>query len=739
MKINTLCLDEESVSILSYSNVDSSWFNNFIIPNNSLIRRVCVGDNIYLLSNKASSDSKLLIINIQEHKFFSELTDKEKEICFDRIIHIALSKMGNYVIPKTAWGKYVAGNKIAVYASKRTDLRVYFDTNPSDTNHIYAFDINNESIPLESVVYDDAPFINAIIDYDEALTNKQSLCSSVTEDKVVNHGIELTSDFRNTRYEYHSLEQWYEKTLTDEQLDFVNKPYDEPVRLKGAAGTGKTLALTVKYLRDILRFEDQQEKKNFLFLTHSHATSQTVMDLIQSMDTNYRYGNLKYINCEVASLYDFAQDILNYNFKKINPISTDGLEGRLMQKELISSSITAKLNDLRFKASILQKCSPSFIEYITNTEKRERFILDIANEISCVLDAENIYIGSQNTDKYLHGSREPWQMHLENEHERNAALEIHDYYKRQISELNMLSMDQMIADLNRYLSSHEWSFLKKDKGYDAIFIDELHCFTRPERMVFHELCRADKPHLFMAYDLKQSTNESLINSMKPDTTGSALFKPTGVGKTQLVELTKVFRYSKEIADFLCDLDNAFPALDLASEWSKLQLDTNQKNGELPQLRVYDSNLNMIDSIFEDAYKISQDINKRVAVLCINESLFSSYAQAGRIKRFHEPIISRDEIIKLNKVKRKCIFSRPEYVAGLQFDVVFVINVDRNEVDEVEVNCGQYRRFISQLYLASSRAKTKLIIASTNERRGPAKIILNCIKNGTLLNDDKFEC
>ncbi|ULH04001.1 UvrD-helicase domain-containing protein [Aeromonas caviae] len=738
MKINTLCLDEEAVSILSYSNIDSAWFNGFIIPDNNLIRRATVEDSIYLLSRKATLNSKLLVINVQDDKFFSVLNDKEKEICFDRIIHIALSKMGNYVIPKTAWGKYVSGNKIAVYASKKTDLRVYFDTNPSETNHIFAFDINNESIPLESVAYDETPFINAVINYDEALTNTLNLPTSIQEDKVANHGIELTSDFRNTRYEYHSLEQWYEKTLTDEQLDFVNKPYDEPVRLKGAAGTGKTLALTVKYLRDIFRFEDQKENKNFLFLTHSHATSQTVMDLIQSMDTNYRYGNLKYINCEVASLYDFAQDILNYNFKKINPISTDGLEGRLMQKELISSAIQAKLNDLRFKASILLHCSEIFIEYITNLDKREEFILDIANEISCVLDAENIHIGSQNAEKYTKGSREPWQMNLSNEFECNAVLEIHDYYKKQISELNMLSMDQMIADLNRYLSSHEWTFLKKEKGYDAIFIDELHCFTRPERMVFHELCRAEKPHLFMAYDLKQSTNESLINSMKGDTTGSALFRPTGVGKTQLVELTKVFRYSKEIADFLCDLDNAFPALDLASEWSKLQLDTNQKNGELPQLRVYDDNLSMIDSIFSDAYKISQDVNKRVAVLCINEALFASYSQAGRIKRFHEPITSRDEIIKLNKVKRKCIFSRPEYVAGLQFDVVFVINVDRNELDEIEVNCGQYRRFISQLYLASSRAKTKLIITATSERRGPAKIILSCIKNGTVISESKLE-
>ena len=42
-----------------------------------------------------------------------------------------------------------------------------------------------------------------------------------------------------------TLDQWYKSKLTTEQRSFVNKKHDGPVRLRGAAGTGKTLSLVI--------------------------------------------------------------------------------------------------------------------------------------------------------------------------------------------------------------------------------------------------------------------------------------------------------------------------------------------------------------------------------------------------------------------------------------------------------------------------------------------------------------
>jgi hypothetical protein len=50
-------------------------------------------------------------------------------------------------------------------------------------------------------------------------------------------------------------------------------------------------------------------------------------------------------------------------------------------------------------------------------------------------------------------------------------------------------MDQMIADFNRYLLTHEWRQLREKLGYDLVFIDEFHYFNRAERMLMRASCK----------------------------------------------------------------------------------------------------------------------------------------------------------------------------------------------------------------------------------------------------------
>lgn len=286
--------------------------------------------------------------------------------------------------------------------------------------------------------------------------------------------------------------------------------------------------------------------------------------------------------------------------------------------------------------------------------------------------------------------------------------------------------------------SHEWNHICDSNGFDGVFVDELHCFTRPERMVFHELFKknkvfnAEKLPLFMAYDVKQSIDDNFIHSVKSGS-GSSLFKSTKVGKTDLVELTQVFRYTPEIAKFLSDIDGSFPALDLASEWNELSLDSKGTNGEKPTLTVYETDVELIDKVFKEAsLKAKKFPHKTVAILCSNFDIFEKYITVGRIKNLFEAITSRDEVLRASKLKGKCIFSMPEYVAGLQFDEVYFIHLDKIEVDEDNPSCGAYRRFVSKVYLGSSRAKATLNIACSKSRQGPSHILTPAIESGSLI-------
>ena len=144
-------------------------------------------------------------------------------------------------------------------------------------------------------------------------------------------------------------------------------------------------------------------------------------------------------------------------------------------------------------------------------------------------------------------------------------------------------------------------------GFDIVFIDELHYFNRYERLVFHLLVRDSamangKVPLFMAYDLKQATDDRALTSV-----GAAgrFFQFLQAGGSDLVELTEVFRSTPEIASLLEMIDGAFPALDLEGEWQAYVGESHQGSGEVPRLRCFETKTRMLDVIVAEAHRFAR--------------------------------------------------------------------------------------------------------------------------------------
>ena len=116
---------------------------------------------------------------------------------------------------------------------------------------------------------------------------------------------------------------------------------------------------------------------------------------------------------------------------------------------------------------------------------------------------------------------------------------------------------------------------------------------------------------------------------------------------------------------------------------------------------------------------------------MNETLFDTYRKAGRIQDKFVALTSREDMRELRYAKKKCIFSMPEYVAGLQFDTVFLIHVDQVDFQSEYLSVGARRRYVSRAYLGASRAKKTLVIASTLDRSGASDILRTSRTNQTL--------
>jgi hypothetical protein len=87
----------------------------------------------------------------------------------------------------------------------------------------------------------------------------------------------------------------------------------------------------------------------------------------------------------------------------------------------------------------------------------------------------------------------------------------------------------------------------------------------------------------MAYDVKQSPRDSFTQI--GDT--SLFTASTQLQNSELVKLSKIFRYTPQIADFLYDLDATFPAIDLAGEWEPLAAQAEVGEGDRPTLTHYE--------------------------------------------------------------------------------------------------------------------------------------------------------
>jgi superfamily I DNA/RNA helicase len=73
---------------------------------------------------------------------------------------------------------------------------------------------------------------------------------------------------------------------------------------------------------------------------------------------------------------------------------------------------------------------------------------------------------------------------------------------------------------------------------------------------------------------------------------------------------------------------------------------------------------------------------------------------------------------------------PEFVAGLQFEVVYLIHVDARDAP-TEMSVGERRRLISSVYLGASRAERELHLSCCENRGGPAAYLNLAIERQTL--------
>ncbi|WP_152990112.1 hypothetical protein, partial [Burkholderia pseudomallei] len=257
--MKALVFTPSSLFRFSQFSISEQWFSDYLLPTGaSGLKRVVIDDIAYLIDEGLDDDSgPIVVVNLEgDDTVFS--VDRENVPIFERIITVARATFTESVKIPAAWRQYHEHSLLSIAASpkiRNRNSRLHFDMRPNGVDALFAFTVTGDTVDFSSLPRPKKLFETALSGLTDAVLTRQE--AKVQEDKGA-AGILLAERLPQGFVQGATLDQWYSSKLTTAQRLFVDKPHDGPVRLRGSAGTGKTLSLVVKFLRDGRQAEKNQ-------------------------------------------------------------------------------------------------------------------------------------------------------------------------------------------------------------------------------------------------------------------------------------------------------------------------------------------------------------------------------------------------------------------------------------------------------------------------------------------------
>ena len=715
-------------SILAFvENLSEEDFNSQNFKNNSNYISIEYDDFLlFLTTNKKDSDIDSIPFIIFDGNIFSQIKklDSLQELLYTihRTVTIILQHKGtSFSSPSVL---YTNKNKLVLKAFEKKHLFMLMNANKTKNFHIFKItdpDENIEEIHINSDICIKCDSLRPEIEakFKDELESR--------EIKEFGFNYNLNTVFNDNAQAAYTFSQWV-SLLSKRQQAFFYDDDTRSLKLTGPAGTGKTLVMTLKAIKIL----QNNNSARVLFTCHSWSVACQVSDFIDSVAPEFSNKIV------ISPLLELAKEHVALKNKEIIKLGNDSYEGKYGQIIILSEIIQDFV--LTDWIAYKNQCTKDFVTLIEEVSyTNNNFTWNLMNEISCVIGANGIMPGKNSLEKYKKIKRYSWMIHLANDAEKAVVFSIYEKYMNYLRVKKNYTSDQVTNDYINYLSTYNWYYERTTEGFDYIFVDEMQLFNDQERMALVYLSRNpdDYPRIIMALDPKQSIDEvysdlgitEILNKSNPNTDKS-------MGKTTSFSLDIAYRYTKEILNFLKHIDAYYPQMELGHEWnnkiSGLKAGK-MKNGNLPILYTYNNKIDEVKYAIQTAEQLTNS-GKQTIILSLQDDLFDMLQNEVKDNTRFNLILSKKDVALLKYTKKKILISEPNYVIGLQFDAVILIGC-YSIYEKYENNKSYYqRRFLSDLYLGASRAKTDLILTKNNELADFPEFLESAIKNKLVFED-----
>ena len=498
-----------------------------------------------------------------------------------------------------------------------------------------------------------------------------------------------------------------------------------PLRLIGAAGSGKTLLMQLLCLRRLIESKKNDQEIRVLYVVHNNDMAETINNRFVVLGGGYFLDNESLQRLHISTLFGYSQTMLNVPSTSV--IDKDAFQTKLFQRSLIKECIKTinKKDSSRIEESQFLKA------LVANIDTQDVYADLIGTEIGVAIKGRDLgndskkYITSEKPLSRLHGAL--------NQSERSFVYNVYQEYHTQLFEqYETLDADDIAISMLGHFKTPLWEMKRKTEGFDFVFVDETQLFNENERCLFHLLSKDDKSHLPIALALDEA--QSLYGAI---TSG---FGSLGIENLSNQMLQSVHRSTKsilELAFFILQRTTDLFTTDFP-DFTKDTITVVPDNHPLARKPCL-SNLgtqSIAKSVLRSVRSLRKENIRQIAVVIHTERYWSEIVKYLNNPNRDLPVIVQSKRGEITDPKNPIVvITRPEIVGGQEFDAVLAVGIEKGIVPPIVKNHSGLQSALEQqalreMYLSFTRARYILNIINSNKSM-PSPLLQPAIDKGLI--------
>jgi hypothetical protein len=255
------------------------------------VRVTRMGDGLFITGQTVSTASKFVVIDEEQAGMFRQQTAADALFSFQKLLRFAKKLWQGLSL--TFAERMISGSSKAVifpYRYKPVPFRIVIEREPmadrlakrgQGGNWLLVYKVGHETGDAnreQAGLTNFRKAVEAVPDLRKALAD-QAVKNLNGNGEIAIDQMQVTqlspasqASFGTTSL-YRRFEDWL-PLLTEQQTKFVTSPITKPMRIEGAAGTGKTLALILKAVHALREAKRAGQPCHLVFVTHSDARSE---------------------------------------------------------------------------------------------------------------------------------------------------------------------------------------------------------------------------------------------------------------------------------------------------------------------------------------------------------------------------------------------------------------------------------------------------------------------------------